>query len=127
MSSDKTLSTSIENLPIEIFLQIFGFLRLEELIKAFSGLNSFINSIIQSVRDLNYVVKYKDVDSLNLLYLYPTQISRLIIVNIETADLTSLTNLRSLTWRYPTPTQFDTIRPQHFPMLEILHIKGSEI
>jgi hypothetical protein len=41
-------------------------------------------------------------------------------------DLTSLINLRSLRLKYGSNTQFDTIRPENFPILEILHIKGNE-
>ena len=126
MSSDKTLPTSLENLPNEFFLQIFGFLSVRELFAAFSGLNSYIDSIIQLTRDLNHVVISNDIDGLNLLYLYSTQISRLIIVNVEMVDLKSLINLRSLRLKYGSNTQFDTIRPENFPILEILHIKGNE-
>jgi hypothetical protein len=126
MSSDKILPTSIKNLPTEIFLQILGFLSVRELFAAFSGLNSYIDSIIQLTRDLNHVVISNDIDGLNLLYLYSTQISRLIIVNVEMIDLTSLINLRSLRLKYGSNTQFDTIRPENFPILEILHIKGNE-
>jgi hypothetical protein len=35
-------------------------------------------------------------------------------------------NLRSLTIRRGTAAQFDGIRPEHFPLLEILHIEASK-
>jgi len=116
--------SSLEHLPTEIFLQIFDFLSLRELITALFGLNSHINAIIRSVRGTSHVVRYNDVDAIKLLQLFPIQIGHLTIVNIEMIDFPSLINLRSLTLKYGTQIQFDNIRPQHFPMLEILHIKG---
>jgi hypothetical protein len=117
---------SLERLPNEIFFQIFGFLPFRELVSAFSGLNSYIDSIIRCVTGLSHVVKYNIAESVNLLHLFATQISRLVIIRAETVDFTSLINLRSLILRYGTPSQFDSIRPQHFPMLEILHIYDGE-
>ncbi len=125
-SNDNARPMSLEDLPTEIFLQIFAFLHLRELVTAFFGLNSYINSVIQSVRGITYLVKYNGDDKTNLLHLFPTQIGRLVIVSVEMVDFTSLTNLRSLTLKYGTSTQFDSIRPQNIPMLEILHIIGNE-
>ncbi|CAF3918142.1 unnamed protein product [Rotaria sp. Silwood2] len=124
MSNDNTFSTSLEHLPTEIFLQVFGLLPLQEIVTAFSGLNSYIDSVIQSVIGASHVVRYSDAEAINSLHFFPTQIIRLIIVNVEIADFTALINLRSLTLKYGTQEQFNSIRPQYFPMLEILHIKG---
>jgi hypothetical protein len=35
-------------------------------------------------------------------------------------------NLRSLTIIYGSTPQFNGIRPEHFPLLEILHIQSSK-
>jgi hypothetical protein len=126
MSSVNTRPTLLEHLPVEIFLQIFDFLPLQDLVTAFSGLNFYINSIIRSVTGISHVVKYDDVDAINLLQLFPTHIGRLVLFLSETMDFTSLTNVRSLTIRYGTSAQFDSIRPQYFPMLEMLHIHASK-
>jgi len=127
MSSNNIYPMSLEHLPTEIFLQIFAFLPLQELSKAFSGLNSYINSMIQLVINTSHLVKYNDIDAINLLHLFSTKIIHLTIVNVEKANFISLKNLRSLTLKYGTKMQIDTIRPQNFPLLEILHIKGNEL
>jgi hypothetical protein len=123
MSNDIIL---FEPFPTEIFLQIFTFFSLQELLTAFSGLNSYIDSVIRLVRNVSHVVRHNDIDGMNLLQSFPTNIVRLVIVNFEIIDFTSLINLRSLTLKYGTETQFDSIRPQYFPLLEILHIKGNK-
>lgn len=118
---------SFEYLPTEIVLQIFTYFSLRELLATFFGLNYHIDSMIRLVRDISHVVKYKDEDAINLLHLFPTSIIHLIFINAENANFLSLNNLRSLTLKYGTETQFGTIRPQHFPLLEILHIKGNNL
>ncbi len=127
MSNDEKSPTLLEHLPVEIFLKIFDLFPLQHLFTSFFGLNSYIDSIIQSVRNKNHGVRYNDIDAINLLKFFPTSIDRLVIINSETVDLTSLINLRSLSLERGTPTQLNTIRPHYFPMLEILHIKGNEL
>jgi hypothetical protein len=124
MSSNKTSVLSLEDLPVVIFLQIFASLSLQEIVTAFYALNSHIDSIIRSMRNVSYIVRFNDVDGLNVLQLFPASIGHLMITNVETIDFTSFINLRSLKLRYGTQRQFNTIRPQYLPMLEILYIKG---
>jgi hypothetical protein len=127
MSSDNIRPMLLEDLPTEIFLQIFTFISLGDLFEAFSGLNFHIDSVIRLVRDAKHIVKYNDVEAINLLQLFSNKISHLVVINVEMVDFTSLTNLRSITLKYGTEKQFDSIRPQYFPMLEILHIRGKEL
>ncbi len=122
MSTDNTHSTSLEHLPIEIFHHIFAPLSLQEIVTAFFGLNSYIDSIIRSVKRVNHVVSYNDTKAIDILHLFSTQIGRLVIIHSPNVDFTWLINLRSLTIKYGTLAQLDRIRPEHFPMLEILHI-----
>ncbi|CAF1173093.1 unnamed protein product [Adineta steineri] len=124
MSNDKISLTLLEHLPVEIFLQIFAFLPLHELATSFSGLNFYIDSIIQSVRGRYHGIRYNDIKAINHLQLFPNPIDRLVVVNAEMADLTLLINLRSLTLEYGTKAQFNTIRPHYFPKLQIIHIKA---
>jgi hypothetical protein len=126
MSNDGKSPTLLEQLPVEIFLQIFDLFPLQHLAASFFGLNSYIDSIIRSVRRKNHGVRDNDIDAINLLKLFPTSIDRLVIINSETVDLTSLINLRSLSLERGTQEQLNIIRPHYFPMLEILHIKGDE-
>jgi hypothetical protein len=125
MSTDNMPPTLLEHQSTEILLQIFAFLPFRELIKAFFGLNSYINSVIQLVRSASYEIDSNNVDAINLLQLFPSQTGRLIVANVEMVDFTSLNNLRSLTLKYGTHAQFNIIRPQYFPILEILRIKGN--
>ena len=125
MSTNNTLPTLLEDLPVEIFLQIFGSLSLREIATTFFGLNSYIDSIIRSVRGVSRLVSYNNVNAIQDLHLLPFLISRLIVVNVEMVDFTPLINLRSLVLKYGTRAQFNGIRPQYFPTLEILYIKGN--
>jgi hypothetical protein len=126
MSNNNTRPTLLEHLPVEIFQQVFVLLPLQEIVTAFLGLNSHIDSIIRSLKNISHTVRPTDDKAINILHLFPTQISHLIIVNVRTVDFTSLINLRSLILKYGTDAQFDSIRPQHFPMLKNLHIHASE-
>ena len=127
MTGDNTHRMLLEYLPTEIFLQVFAFLPLQDIVRVFFGLNSYIDSIIRLVRNVSHTVKYNDIDAINLLQSFRIQIGRLVIINVEMADFTSLINLRSLTLKYGTKRQFEAIHPQYFPLLEILHIKGNEL
>jgi hypothetical protein len=127
MSGDNIRPMLLEDLPTEIFLKIFTSLSLQELSTAFSGLNSHIDSVIQLVRDAKHIVKYNDVEAINLLQLFSAKITRLVVINVEMVDFTSLNNLRALTLKYGTESQVNSIRPQYFPILEILHIHGNEL
>ncbi len=127
MNTDNIQPTLLDNLPVEIFLKVFSSLSLEEIVTAFSDLNSYINSVIRCVKDGNHVVTCNDTKAVELLHSFPTQIGRLVITYSLNVDFTSLINLRSLTIKYGTLAQLDGIRPKHFPMLEILHIRGSKL
>jgi hypothetical protein len=127
MNIDNIKPTLLEHLPVEIFLEVFDSLSLQEILTAFSDLNSYINSIIRCIKDQNHTVSYNDGKAVDLLHLFPTQMCRLIITYSPNVDFTSLINLRSLTIKYGTLAQLDGIRPQHFPMLEILHIHKGKL
>ena len=126
MSDQNTLS-SFEHLPAEIIAEIFKFLTFRELGKSFSDLNSYINSVINLMTDINHAVTQGETDAINLLHSFPSTIVCLSVVHAKTVDLTSLINLRSLTLKYGTHDQFNSIRPKNFPNLEILDIYASEL
>ena len=123
--SDTTDPTLLEHLPPEIFIQIFTFFSIQEIITGFLGLSSYVNSLIRLVRHASLTVKYNDINSINVLQLFPCSIRRLVLFNIENIDFTSFNNLRSLTLKYATQAQIDTIRPEYLPLLETLHITGK--
>jgi len=122
MSTKNTLLTSIEQLPNEIFFEIFGYFHLRELFKSAYGLNSRINFMIQSMKSMNHTVQYNDTDDVQLLPTFSKKIARLAIIKSDIVDLTVFSNLKSLTLKYPSSVQLKSIHPQNFPLLEILHI-----
>ena len=97
------------------------------MVTAFSGLNSRIDSFIQSARDMTHVVRKNDPAlSVDLVRLYPNQIGRLVIRDVAAVDISPLRQLRSLTLKNGTHEQIAGIQPEHFPALEILHIIMGE-
>ena len=120
--NDNTCPTLFQQLPVEIFLQIFASLRLQDTIRAFSGLNCHIESFIHTTRNASYILNNHATRTTDLLRLYPTQIGRLVIDKCRKLDFTSLINLRSLTLKHGTGQQLYAIRPRNFPQLEILHL-----
>ena len=122
---DNTHSALLEHLPGEIFLQIFTFLSLREIVTTFFNLNSYMNAMVGLVQDVSLKVEYHDTDAINLLESFPGQIRHLVMDNIEKTDFTLSMNLRSLTLKYGTRIQLNTIRPQYAPLLETLRITGN--
>ena len=126
MTNRNLCPTLLEQLPVKIFFQIFALLPLQEVVKAFSDLNSSIDTSIQAITNAIHTVTYNDTAAIGVLLAYPTCIGRLIVTHSPAVDFTSLINLQSLTLKYGTRKQFDGIRPEHFSQLEILHLCGSE-
>lgn len=122
---DETRPTLLENLPGEIFLQIFTHFSLRDIVKIFFDLNSYMNTMVQLVQDVSLKVEYHDSDAIHLLESFPGQIRHLVMDNIEKTDFTLSWNLRSLTLKYSTRIQLNTIRPQYIPRLETLRITGN--
>lgn len=116
-----------EELPIEIFQEVFSFLTLKEIIKGFYRLNSYIDLIIRSINYASHTIKYKESVYIKFPYAYELLINRLIIIHADGVNLKLFTNLRSLTLKYGTEDQFNSIRPQYLPQLEILHIYASKL
>jgi hypothetical protein len=126
MSADQISPTCLEHLPVEILSKIFDFLSLQRISTSFLSLNSHIDSVIRSWRSARHTVICNNTNDVDLLHSFPTLISHLVIVNAELVDFTSVKNLRSLMLKYGTRAQIDCIRPQNFPLLETLHIKGNQ-
>lgn len=127
INSEHTRVMLFDQLPTEIFLQIFSFLRFQETITAFSNLNSYIDSVIRNINDGYLQVSYDNAEEVCCLNLYSHQIGRLTLIHSPSIDFTTSINLRSLTIKFGTIAQLNVIRPQYFPSLEILHICGGKI
>jgi hypothetical protein len=126
MNNGNIFPTKLEDLSAEILLSIFSFLSLRNIVPTFSALNSRIDSMIECMSGMTHVVRCNDFDAIQILQSFTVQIGRLIVVHSETVNFTSLINLRSLALKYGRCAQFNSIRPEQFPVLEILHINGSE-
>ncbi|CAF1289680.1 unnamed protein product [Adineta ricciae] len=122
MSSNIESLASFEHLPVEVILLIFDFFSLQQLLASFLNLNSFVNSVIRSVRHKYHGVKNNNIDAIRVLQVFPTVVDRLVIRYSNAANFKSLINLRSLSLQCSTSTQLYSVQPNNFPHLEILHI-----
>ena len=112
---------------MEIFQHIFALLSSQDLDRAFSGLNSYIDSIIQSMINLSITVMYKNrTNTMRFLHLFARRISRLVMHVWEIPDFDCLLNLRSLILKNGTRAQLDCIRPHNFPLLEYLYFDDGK-
>ena len=75
------------------------------------------------MRSTSHIVRYNHHNMMELLYVFSNQINHLLIVDVLMVNFTSFINLRSFILKYDTGRQLDSIRPQYFPMLEILYMK----
>lgn len=124
----KTISF-LEQLPNEVFLQIFALLDLSEIVNAFSGMNKRFDSLISNLKYLSQVMSRNSIPMKDeMLHQYTSSIVRLVVDRMSKFSLTSVTlnNVRSLTIKYGSQTQYDDVRPSNFPLLEYLHIDDCE-
>ena len=125
MSGNIESIASFEHLPVEVILLIFDFFSLQQLLTSFLNLNSFVNSVIYSVRHKYHAVKNNNADAIHVLQTFSTVIDRLAIRYSNTVDFKPLINLRSISLQHATSTQLNSVRPDNFPHLEIIHITGN--
>jgi len=117
--------TCLEMFPIELFTAIFEFLPVQELYKAFVGLNYRIDSIIQSMFNMSLTIS-PNFTTLKHIF-QPHQFVRLVIPICAPKKLILACfspQLRSLTITHPTSHQIEDIHPRHFPFLGYLNIQG---
>lgn len=115
--------------PNEIFLQIFEFLDLHAIVKAFFGINKRYDSLLSSLKSVSLVVASKGNVSIEKnLCQYSAAIVHFVVDRVPkfTFTCTTLTNIRSLTIKYGTQNHYDSVRPFNFPLLEYLHIEDCE-
>lgn len=137
--SDASISY-IENLPNEIFLQIFGYFCLDELCQVWGDLNYRINSILQSARSCLCITSNEDVDEYEE---YLQKWSEMVIFlddcrdewtawssyykEFEPIDLAPFVNLRKFSQRDNSAGQLEQICPKDFPHLECLHLSDYSL
>ncbi|CAM4833942.1 unnamed protein product [Rotaria magnacalcarata] len=74
---------------------------------------------------MSHTIRNDECNAVSFLQLHATKIHRLVLIRSPTVCFTSLNNLRPLTLKYGTPEQFNSIRPEYFPFLEILHVDSG--
>jgi hypothetical protein len=85
---------TLEQLPNELFFFLFTYLDIQDLYKAFWGLNARLNSLFQSYENLSITFD-KKTDQLSMRS-YAPHITRLIIDTPTSCDFTQFPNLQSL-------------------------------
>ncbi|CAF1994196.1 unnamed protein product [Rotaria magnacalcarata] len=123
---DECSPTLFEHLPVELIEQIFTLLTPQHVISAFSGLNYYIDSIIQSMANLKLTVRVNVVNDITILKNYPSRIIDF-VMKYNNVDFTSLISLRSLYLQNPSQKQMNSIRSHHFPTLGRLTISGRDL
>ncbi|CAF0966515.1 unnamed protein product [Rotaria sordida] len=111
----------LDDLPNEIFhYGIFPFFSWQELYYSFFGLNKRINKILQSLTHLYFTVDSSNQHHPALSFFAPCIIC--LTVCLGQFDITPFSALRSLTLKYPSLQQRNSIRPENFPRLEYLNL-----
>jgi hypothetical protein len=96
MNSDTVPISKLENLPIEIFFEIFDYLSIQELYRTFHDLNNHLTSILASLANIPAkIASYQDID-LSAIYFFSSRITRLSINYRYSINLSSFHSLRSI-------------------------------
>ena len=113
------LSTQLEHLPNELFIDIFGYINIKDLYHGLWGLSFRINRLLQSFDRLSYTV-----ETINqpMMSVFSNQIVRLVINTEDTIDMSLFPNLRSLTLSKGTQAQLSEIRTKPMPKLVYLSL-----
>ena len=122
----------LEDFPNEILLEIFDYMRLNDLIRAFYNLNARFNSILFSSNIHLHILYPDDMETnsnnqklLTDLIINQRFISRLRLTHdrdIPNKNFINLSHIRSLILDTPTPKLIEQIIPKNFPCLEYLRI-----
>lgn len=122
-------SLTFEQLPNEIFRELFEYFDLKELYKTFSNLNCRISSLLAQGTHAQ-VILYKPEDIEFRIYqnLLPN-VKTLVIGHTkafyDSSKSNLFSNIRRLVLCQPTREQFNSITPSNFPNLERLHLINS--
>lgn len=127
----------IEDLPNEIFLEIFRYLHHFQLLKAWTNLNSRIDSLLHSTRSDLYLLSNKDLEcDVKYMYYwahivvslhdYRGDTNRSKNTQFESFNLKPFFNLRKLLQIGQGHHSLRQISPKSFPYLECLHFSDYE-
>ncbi|CAF2779689.1 unnamed protein product [Rotaria sp. Silwood2] len=105
----------LEDLPNELFYYIFTLIDIQDLYKAFWGLNSRLNNIFQFCQNLSLVFDDK-VDPV-LMKFYAPYVTRLVVQTSTYCDFNQFPNLRVLILCIENSRQLSQIHPDTIPNL----------
>ncbi len=114
-------SSTLEIFPDELFFELFEYIPIHDLSRAFCGLNKRIDRILKNLSNL-FAVWTTNADD-RIIDLFSPCISRLVIWRGGPLNLHRFSKLRSLKLALPSIEQCNEIRPSS--TLEHLHIETS--
>ncbi|CAF1233866.1 unnamed protein product [Rotaria sp. Silwood1] len=107
----------LENLPNEIIIELFKYLKARDLFQAFYNLNSRFNDLIQSLTHLTYSTDKNDNCTLSYPYIYT------LIINTKIENkLTCFPNIHRIILDYVTDNLISQLNNRILPNLEYLAI-----
>ncbi|CAF4488946.1 unnamed protein product, partial [Rotaria sp. Silwood2] len=113
--------STLEIFPDELFFEIFEYIPLNNLYRAFFGLNKRINIILQNLPNL--FAEWTTHNDDKIIDIFSSCINRLVIWRGGYLNLSRFTKLHSLKLALPTIEQCNEIQPSL--ILEHLHIESS--
>lgn len=108
-----------ECLPNEIIFDIFKYLDTQNLFRSFYNLNSYFNTLLQSVNDRSLILK----TSIDQYEYFASYIDILVIDGKLQVNLSCFKNLRRLILIQPTDEVFQQLKIKFLPHLEHLYIR----
>lgn len=122
-------SRRLEELPNEIFQELFEYFDIYELYKTFSKLNSRFDGLIQSFPHLQLVL-HSSADFDHPVHRYFLSSIKTLVINhskdfYNSSVIPSLSHIRCLILCQPTRQQWNSIIPEDFPQLERLYLINS--
>ncbi|CAF1158374.1 unnamed protein product [Adineta steineri] len=117
--------TRFEDLPNEIFRNIFDYLTIRDLYRTFVGLNIRVDTVLRSIDHVSLTLWSSESANDPAIMFFASQLNRLMVVNdgIETIDLTHFSNVRSLKLKYPSNKQMSQLlQSEQLSYLEYLSL-----
>jgi hypothetical protein len=116
--------SNIEMFPNELLIELFEYISSYDLYNTFFNLNSRLNSIINSLKNLRLILPEDWDNKEHLIPFFASKISILVIKHDESIDFSYYSNIRSLKLSMPIANQCNAIQPSLLPNLKHLYISN---
>ena len=114
--------TRLEDLPNELFLEIFSYVKFTDLAGGLWNLNQRVNSLIRALKYISLVITKRSQLTGDLPF-SSNQIVRLVVVLWDQVlCLNQFDHVRSLIFNLADDSHLRQVRAEHFPRLEYLSI-----